>query len=80
MSVFRFTKKVFADSERAHSDESFEHMKPFLTALITLVISVQSRGMPKSNSVETSAQQLTGLHTVGAARSIHFLLPLDKFG
>ena len=80
MSVFRFRKKILADSERTQSDESFEHMKPFPTALITHVISVQSRPILKSRYVETSAQQLTGLHTVGAARNTHFLFPLDRFG
>ena len=69
-----FRKKILADSERAHSDKSFEHMKTFPTAFITHVISVQSRRLPKSIYVETSAQQLTGLHTVGAARNIHFFV------
>ena len=80
MSVFMLRKKILADSERAHSDESLEHMKTFPTAFVTHVISVQIRRLPKSIYVETSAQQLTGLHTVGAGRNIHFLSPLDRFG
>ena len=75
-----FREIFIADSERTHSDESIEHMKTFPTAFVTHVISVQSRRIPKSIYVETSAQQLTGLHTVGAGRNIHFLSPLDRFG
>ena len=75
-----FREVFLADSERTHSDKSIEHMKTFPTAFITHVVSFQTGPILKSKYVEKSAQQLTGLHTVGAARNKHFLFPLDRFG